>query len=170
MMIKRDRAYYWIVLPLLGALGLAAGLLLPPWRGRPIPHNPPSEANRVFHPDGFSMVQPKGWRMSVSPDLILLSAGASKRSDFINVFRGLKSPADFSSFPRNFTFQGKPAYRRVHRDVAVNGDPYFNLDIVFERQGQIFEIIYCRWADPPPEDVPPEIQQYLESFRYDRDS
>ena len=157
------------------------GYLLPQWLmpiGRPIPQAPPSEANRVIHPDGFSIVKPPDWHASVGPEVdppylwqsysawISLSAGDFRYPDTIGAYRR-KVPGDIRSFPVNSTFQDEPAYRRISQVTKGVEWPYFDLELVFERQGQVFEIHYRRRANPPPSQISPEIWRYLETFRYD---
>lgn len=59
-----------VVLALVALLAVGLTMLLPrmlglragaPW----IPDQPPVETNRIVHPDGFSMIPPPGWTVSV---------------------------------------------------------------------------------------------------------
>jgi hypothetical protein len=135
----------------------------------PLPKTPPLEADRIKHSLGFSMIKPSGWSVSIEPDAVIFSAKSDgayseKLSDDIFVFHGVRAKAK-EEHVANYVFQGRPAFRKTLRsqDMKMNG--YLFVNIILDRGGKMYEIDYRRWADPPPLDIPPEIQSYINSFK-----
>lgn len=169
--MRHKKAIFGLAMGLIG-VALCGACLVPGFlrllsRAENPPLSQPAEADRIFNPDGFSLIKPRHWSQSTTPGLIVLSAGSSRRSDFINVFRGLKSPGDTRLFPMNSRFQGRPAYEVVAKRVANDRSEFLELDLVFERQGQFFEMVYVRWGGGQAGDVIPHIQKFLDTFRFD---
>jgi hypothetical protein len=138
--------------------------------GRDLPDEPPVEANRVVHPQGFSLVYPPNWDVSVS-DVVDNSINGYPRSLLPRRHSGViyveriekKMPGGLSD-RRLIKFQGRTAYEQISLE---RGDwerpPYFGYNIIFYRNGDWYRIVYTIWQDRAT--LPAMILRYLETFR-----
>jgi hypothetical protein len=140
--------------------------------GQAIPTEPPDEANRVVHPQGFSIIVPPNWEPRISDDPPFVAIGAAPRmllpsrwSAGLRVGRRPeKLPLDVADH-RPTRFQGMPAFEHVTRQPGVFLDrpPRFFYTLVFQRDGVGYELGYHLADDR--ESLPPNMQQYFNTFR-----
>ena len=137
--------------------------------GEAIPSEPPSEANRVEHPQGFSIVFPANWEVQVGEgpqiDGTPRTIGFCSRSDAVIWLtnQGSVQPSLGPEF-RPTTFQGQPAFASVERKPDTFDDEgHFRYTLYFKRDGEWFSLVYLLGRDRPS--LPPMMRYYFETFR-----
>jgi hypothetical protein len=142
--------------------------------GRGIPAEPPDEANRVVHPQGFSIILPPNWESTI------LGVSSSDAGEIVAFPRqlvptrsgagivlsnyGKRSPTDLSD-AQPVRFQGKPAFERVSTrpGVFLDSPPLFRYSLAFQRAGAWYELMDSLARDQRA--IPQVIQQYFNTFR-----
>jgi hypothetical protein len=160
------------------ALVLSIFLGIPLWRlSYWIPHSPPTESNRVFHPKGFSIIKPPRWTQHVvSTDelniqtISLYPEGRQpKHSPGIRVALMNHRPESLDGYMQT-TFQGTPAHHRLGLGLSHETKAYIEYSLLFERSGQWFAIAYFKPDDSPKnpslKDIPARILEYLDTFKF----
>jgi hypothetical protein len=94
------------------------------------------ESRRYRHPDGFSIVVPRGWDAQLAPSGLLVRplsfSGPAPRLDVMR----LKSPRSADAKTREVTFQGRPA--QLLRGYS---DERFVYQVQFERDGVWYALV-----------------------------
>ena len=142
--------------------------------GRQIPTEPLDEANRVVHPQGFSIILPPGWEsrtLGTPPwdaGVILahprqLFPGRSGAGIALMSY-GKRELIDLSE-SRPAWFQGKPAFERISTrpGVFLDSPPQFHYSLAFQRAGAWYELTYSLASDRTA--IPQIIQQYFNTFQ-----
>jgi len=175
------RKLLWITL-LVFVVGTIVFLLLPS-TGDWVPSIGPEESNRVWHPDGFSIVLPSGWGASVQEQTKFLPASINagpkrskiagslglsyRQSPSISVMRYRSKPVWPFDQAEQWGYQDQPSWRVLSSSGAEYG--YVSLDIVFSRRSDWFRVLVNMphgYGDGVRGDVIPKIfEQYLESFQ-----
>jgi hypothetical protein len=136
-----------------------------------LPASPPVEANRIAHPQGFSIIVPEGWKSAVDIDGLRDSIDAhngakSRRSGAGLLVEMLDQPDHLGTFTKS-TFQGQPAFRTLNLS-AGSGD-YLLLELIFQRHDTWFRIVYFiqngSSARPIYRDVPGPMVPFLSTFQ-----
>ena len=174
----------WAVDALIIVTGIVAGSLVLLWPvfnsknwgkplGRAVPLEPPDEANRVGHPQGFSIIYPPNWEVRVQDAPPKPSLNGSPRSlipsrnhaMLLVVKHGRDVPFDLSGF-HPVEFQGEPAHEEeAVRQVQYEKPPAFVYGLIFQRGGCWYEVRYYNPDQLPS--LPEIIRQYLSTFRTD---
>ncbi len=132
------------------------------------PNSMPAESNRVYSPDGFSMIVPEGWRSGARATYISACSGASDPySTQLWVEKGISKFSQPQPLPANASFQGTDAYQqnRIVRS-AKGARPFFESKIFIQRHGELFQIRVRTWRRPLPSTVPDSLRRYIETFSY----
>ena len=136
-----------------------------------IPEDPPDEKDRVHNGAGYSIVIPKNWFARLGePDTygILASplpkhGGRLKAGIHVQRFDVEQTVYGFTPF----RFQGSPAHlRSFHRESTFDDPDYTSFEIVFERDGRWYVIVYG--VQDALDTLPPPVLRYLETFRVDK--
>jgi hypothetical protein len=139
--------------------------------GRAVPTEPPDEANRVHHPQGFSLVFPPNWEIRAEDSPIIhgypRSLIPSRASTVIAASKsGRVEPPDMTDFHPT-SFQGQLAYERMsYRPGTWDDPPQFTYIMFFVRDACRYELVYSRGADPPL--LPEMIRRYFATFQVER--
>ena len=137
--------------------------------GDDVPREPPAEAHRVVHPDGFSLVFPRNWSVEASDAHALTSspkARGSSRGTPAQIYLarlGPRRPADAADWHRT-TFQGEPALAEVHSQVS--GSPRFERTLFFQRGSDWYLLRYV--VGEVRQTLPWMIQRYFDTFRVEQ--
>lgn len=165
-----------------GCVGVIVAILLgfmsPVWwpllttpAGRDIPSSGPTEANRVFHPDGFSIVIPPNWTSNIHR-LAFYSypqSGIPRRySATLAVVKwGEERPFKNLEGLSTTTFQRLPAHEmiRARRGGGFLESPayYFSYEVIFRRRGDWYVIRYGVFEEL--NELPDVVREYLNTFR-----
>jgi hypothetical protein len=141
--------------------------------GRGIPAEPPDEANRVVHPQGFSIILPPNWEATILGASSPVAGGIMAfprqlfptRSAGIHLINyGKRSPIDLPGY-RPAMFQGKPAFEWVSTrpGVFLDSPPLFHYSLAFQRAGAWYELMYSLSRDQGA--IPQVVQQYFNTFQ-----
>jgi hypothetical protein len=151
-------------------LVLLAPLLLGIRHGAPwVPETPPVEAQRVFHPSGFSIIPPPGWIVKLVAEAIIITPGSKKVRDApgVGVTR-LDHAPELSEFHKAL-FLNLEAYETTrpasgHRDVT-----YLIYRLLVRHDGHWYEVCYSMpngsFDRPARSTVPHTMMLYIHSFR-----
>ena len=155
---------------------IAAAWLLARDDGRDIPSAPPRESNRIFHPNGFSIINPKNWKSKLilasdpyMPPTIAISPQSTRVTRrygaSLSVTQLPEDRVDLEGY-RHSEFQGQPAHERATtRDGSFMDDPpAMSYALCFQRDGIWFEIRYSIFDSY--DDLPDMIESYIDTFRY----
>jgi hypothetical protein len=100
------------------------------------------ESRRYRHPEGFSIVVPRGWDAQLAPSGLLVRplafSGPAPRLDVMR----LTSPKPADAKTREVTFQGRPAQL-----LRGFGDQRFIYQIQFERNGAWYALVVRQTID-----------------------
>ena len=141
--------------------------------GRDIPTEPPDEANRVVHPQGFSIILPPNWESTIlsasSPDAGGILAHPrqlfpTRSAGIVLINYGKRSLTDLSD-AQPVRFQGKPAFERVsyRPGVFLDSPPLFHYSLTFQRAGAWYGLMYSLARDR--REIRQVIQQYFNTFQ-----
>ena len=147
----------------------------------PIPKSAPEEANRVYHPFGFSIVAPANWRrieVLVSdedmppefPSCISISRGGSYPSRYggagISASMEDGQPEDLAEFT-SVVFQDKPAFEQIliQPERGFEHPAHFDYTLAFQREDQWYTVSYNLFDIADLVQLPPEVYPYFETFR-----
>jgi hypothetical protein len=157
---------------------VAAAWLLARNDGRDIPSEPPSESNRIVHPNGFSIINPENWKSKLVlasdpylPPTIAISPSSTRVTRRYGASLSVKQlpndRVDLEGFQES-EFQGQPAHERVAtRDGSFMDDPpAMSYALCFQRDGDWFEIRYSIYD--AYDDLPDMIEAYINTFQYTR--
>lgn len=155
---------------------VAAAWLLAQGQGRDIPSELPNEANRIVHPNGFSIINPKDWKSKLvlasdpyMPPTIAISPRSTRVTRrygaSLSVTQVPDDRIDLEGF-RKSEFQDQPAHERVStRDGSFMDDPpAMSYTLCFQRDGAWFEIRYSIFDSY--DGLPDMIESYINTFRY----
>lgn len=161
------------VLCWLGYFGLSAVVSYPimtmPMGGRHVPRIEPSEEKRVFHPAGYSIIPPPGWRVRIVriPEFSTIGMSPGDRSRHSP---GLGASLDFCPDDlTNYletTFRGRPAFEKT--SVGNGKCKRLSYGLFVPAGTNWFRLSYSECAcfgSPPHSNFPPIIRRYIESFR-----
>ncbi len=159
-------------------VGVLIALLRPAFRaardvslaGADIPFTQPSEARRIHHKNGMSLIAPTNWKRAwyhLDRDDHWLGVHNSLRYPSKLWVERLTEPIDYSLFPDTFRFHGQDCPNRVtiresktwddwkywqlyrHETIVTKGDATYSVG--FETHQDIYEL-------------PPIVDQYLQSI------
>jgi hypothetical protein len=163
----------------LGLFGLYAVLLYPimtmPMGARNVPRIEPSEANRVFHPSGFSIIPPPDWQIRIYTNsepadlrgsVIAMTPGdRSRHSPGLGAYLWFR-PDDLTNYLET-TFRGRPAFEKTSVGIGSKCDR-LSYQLFVPDGTNWFRLGYSECACPgsdSPSNFPPIIRRYIESFR-----
>lgn len=137
-----------------------------------IPAEPPTEAHRVFHPSGFSVVRPAYWESSVGwkvtdgvveGGIDLWSPPGVKPVANLSIQKLVQRPR-LAGPIRAHPFQDEPAEMAVERRPAVWMDypGMLTVEIAFRRDGSWWLLRYRLFREC--ESIPEVMSQYVETF------
>ncbi len=139
--------------------------------GDPIPHQYPDEANRFFHPDGFSIIVPPRWNAvdRGSLEMAPISPGpiARRSKALLSVTCvGRDTPADWESFGR-VSFQQQEAYERMKivRKSTFDDPPWSEYDMFIHHEDNWYHVRYG--IAEARTMLPPEVRQYVSTLRWE---
>jgi hypothetical protein len=142
--------------------------------GRGVPIELPDEANRVVHPQGFSIILPPNW------DATILSAASAPAGRILAAPRqllparwhasltlsnyGKRTAIDLPEH-RPVWFQGMPAFEGISTrpGVFLERPPHFHYSLAFQRAGAWYELTYSLSSEQTT--IPQIIQSYLNTFK-----
>ena len=137
--------------------------------GRPIPTEPPDEANRVHHRSGISIVLPPNWVLSKLDFFDARPRGVpGKRSKAMLVImangdRGLLNVEGLAPV----SFQGQPAYEKmiVERHDTFDDPAMSRYTLQFQRDGRSYFVHYGIAEERT--ELPPMVRRYLETLAFE---
>jgi hypothetical protein len=140
-----------------------------------IPKDRPDERNRVYHPKGFSIIPPPGWKVSSSEDGMGSNPGAGRNVRYTprltvrTTDRRWRWPGKMDENLRETVFAGQAAHEALDPLVGGGDEPYFSYGVFMERDGTWYEIFYQTpngsWISPQYTSTPEGIAPYIQSFR-----
>jgi len=145
--------------------------------GHWIPKHLPDEANRLHHPLRFSIVTPPDWVSEIASseqsdeEYIATNPGSGRVRYHPQIrVRRLTQAPDLQGFSEA-TLGPYKAHRKLEIQIGGGDEPYLACEYVMSGRAASFSIVYLApngpCGEPHDNDVPIEIAQYLETFRYD---
>jgi hypothetical protein len=142
-----------------------------------IPKDPPVESNRVFHPKGFSIIPPPGWKVSLSEDGIGSNPGAGRGVRYtprLTVTTAAKREHLVGRMMdhelRQTMFAGQIAYELFNPSGGGGDESYLTYLVCLEREGTWYELLYQtpnggELFPPQFTAVPEHMAPYIQSFK-----
>ncbi|HEX8201723.1 MAG TPA: hypothetical protein VF590_14670 [Isosphaeraceae bacterium] len=144
-----------------------------------IPSQPPSEANRLHHPAGFSIVRPPHWELGswgrhneyVQLQYYLPPTSGIRVGAMITIAGGGRDrPSGLDAYQKTL-FQGQEAYEAIQvnrRWTTCPDDPASSrYTLFFKHQDRWFSIDYLVQDELTV--LPGIVRQYLNTLRWDQD-
>lgn len=150
-------------------------MLVMPIGGPWVPRTEPSEDKRVFHPSGFSIISPPGWKIRIhtNPEAAQLlgyeigmtPGDRSRYSPGLGAGRWFRQD-DLTNYQMT-VFRGKPAFEQTILGSGEYARLYYEL--LVPDGTNWFRLHYSKDAafeSPSRSNFPPIIRRYIESFRF----
>lgn len=143
-----------------------------PW----VPEQPPLEENRVFHPDGFSLIHPPDWAIDIyegrAKEIRWASLSFTPGSKGYRFAPGISVRVDTNA-PELTGFQeirisDVPAYERSVY-YAYSKRPTVHYQLYLQRSNEWYQVRYHTEAiQENSSEIPAAILPYLRSFRFSK--
>ena len=164
--------FEWLVI---AAIFIATAIILLPALhhrgGAWLPKQPPSEDRRVFHPKGFSIVSPHGWKVTTSGyesdvAVLLLTPGDNLRISPGLAVSILTEPPQLTDF-QNAVFPVGRAYSRIGISKGHNHARCI-YTLAVNHSNHWYQVTYSEtraFDDDRSVKIPEMIMRYIDTFR-----